>query len=145
MPARIAAFCRQTGQAAPGDPGAITRCILESLALKYRFVLDKLEEALGWRCEIVHIVGGGSKNRLLCTLTANATGRPVLAGPSEATTLGNAVIQAQALGAITSQEEGRQLIFASSELVRYEPHEQERWETFYAHFLKLKAQTTTLL
>ena len=145
MPARIAAFCRQTGQEAPAGPGAITRCILESLALKYRFVLDKLEKALGWRGEILHIVGGGSKNRLLCAMTASATGRPVLAGPSEATTLGNAVIQARALGAINSLEEGRQLILASSELERYEPREQEPWESFYARYLKIKEQTITLL
>ena len=145
MPARIRAFCQETGQEPPSDRGAMARCILESLALKYRYVLDGLEQALGWRAEVVHIMGGGSRNDLLCQLTANATGRPVLAGPSEATTLGNVIVQAQALGHVSSLEEGRELVRSSFDLVGYEPEDGEHWEGFYARFVRLSEETATLL
>src|SRR5260370_5998077 len=94
MPAAIAAFCRQTGQAEPADAGATVRCALESLALRYRWVLEKLERLAGRRLERIHIVGGGCQNGLLCQLTADACDRPVLAGPVEATALGNVLTQA---------------------------------------------------
>jgi rhamnulokinase len=145
IPARIQAFCQETGQEPPADVGSIARCILESMALKFRYVLENLEQALGWRARVVHMVGGGCKNELLCQLTADATGRPLLAGPSEATTLGNAVVQAEALGEIGSLEEGRDLIRASYEMVGYEPQASDRWDEFYGRFVKLRETTTTLL
>jgi rhamnulokinase len=145
MPTRIVEFCRDTGQSSPEDEGAFVRCILESLALKYRWVLDKLEESLNMRAEIVHIVGGGSRNRLLCQLTANATGRPVLSGPDEAATSGNILMQAKAKGYLASLEEGIDLIKNSFELIEYQPEETQRWELFYSQFLKMKESSTTLL
>ena len=98
MATRIAAFCRRTGQPVPEDKGAVVRCILESMALKYRHVLQCLEEIQGRTLGPVHIIGGGTQNRLLCQLTADATGRPVIAGPVEATATGNLLMQALALG-----------------------------------------------
>ena len=98
MPERIRSFCARTGQQVPESPGAIVRCALESLALKYRWVLEKTEEMLGHRLEPIHIVGGGTQNRLLNQFTADATGRLVIAGPVEATAIGNILVQAVALG-----------------------------------------------
>ncbi|MBC8076353.1 MAG: rhamnulokinase, partial [Chloroflexales bacterium] len=89
MPAAIAAFCARSGQPAPSDVGALVRCCLESLALRYRWVIEALEALLGQRLATIRIVGGGSQNRLLCQMTADACGRPVVAGPVEATALGN--------------------------------------------------------
>ena len=87
-------FCQRTGQRAPETEGEIMRCALESLALKYRWALEKLEMMRGSRLEVIHIVGGGSQNRLLCQFTADATQRPVVAGPVEATAVGNVLMQA---------------------------------------------------
>ena len=89
MPAAVADYCRRTGQPVAAEPGAVVRCCLESLALRYRWVLERLEELLGRRLDVIHIVGGGCQNTLLCQLTADACNRPVLAGPVEATASGN--------------------------------------------------------
>src|SRR3989442_12283451 len=94
MPAAIRLACRESGQPEPTDRGAVLRCILESLALKYRWVIKRLEELSGRQIRTIHIVGGGSRNDLLCRLTADATGRPVYAGPSEPTAVGNTLVQA---------------------------------------------------
>jgi rhamnulokinase len=145
MPSRVRDFCRETGQEPPSDKGEMVRCILESLALKYRWVLERLERALRRRAAVIHVVGGGSKNGLLCQWTANATGRPVLAGPSEATTLGNILVQALARGYISSLREGRDIVRASFEVRAYRPQEQERWDEFYDRFLRVKERSTTLL
>lgn len=99
MPAAIAGFCRETGQPVPETPGQFVRCGLESLALKYRVVLDRLAAVTGVPIEVIHVVGGGSRNRLLNQFTADATGLPVMAGLVEATALGNVLIQARAAGA----------------------------------------------
>ena len=107
MPSRLREFCRRTRQKAPASNGEVVRCVLESLALKYRFVLEHLEELVGRRLDPVHIVGGGSQNRLLNQFTADATGRHVVAGPVEATAIGNVVMQAMAGGQINSLAEGR--------------------------------------
>lgn len=137
MPARIAAFCRQTGQPVPDDQGVTVRCVLESLALKYRVELEGLEALLGKNLPTVHIIGGGAQNRLLCQFTADTTGRRVIAGPVEATALGNVLMQALALGHLGSLSEGRQVIARSFELTEYEPHEPAAWDEAYGRFCRL--------
>ncbi len=132
MPAALADYCARAGQPAPASEGALARGILESLALKYRWVLEKLESLLGYRLDTVHIVGGGAQNALLCQFTADATGRPVIAGPVEATALGNALAQAMALGEVASLAEARAIIRASFELQRYEPSGGAGWDEAYA-------------
>ena len=107
MAAAIARYCRRTGQPEPDGPAAFTRAILESLAFKYRVVLDSLEELTGTPITEIQIVGGGSRNRLLNQFTADATGRTVLAGPVEATALGNIAMQMLATGAVSSLAEAR--------------------------------------
>ncbi len=140
MPQAIQAFCQRTGQPVPEDKGAIVRCALESLALKYRWVFEKLETILGRELKVTHIVGGGSKNRLLCQLTADATGRPVVAGPSEATAIGNVIMQALALGHVISLEEGREVVRHSFDVVEYEPGEKSGWDEAYERLLKVMAE-----
>ncbi|MCW2952412.1 MAG: Carbohydrate kinase, FGGY-like protein [Conexibacter sp.] len=121
MPARIAALCLARGQAAPDSPGATVRCVLESLACKYRLALERVEHAVGRRSEVVHVVGGGSRNVLLCQLTADVLGRVVHAGPVEATALGNVLTQALARGHIASLQELRVVAASSAQTVAYEP------------------------
>ncbi len=132
MPGRIRAFCQRTGQPVPETRGAVLRCILESLALKYRQTLEQLEEVLGQAVEVIHIVGGGSRNRLLCQMTADATNRPVIAGPGEATAMGNLMVQAMTTGHVESHEAGRALIRRSVQLRRYEPAASGDWDAAYA-------------
>lgn len=121
MPAAIAQYCRQNSQPIPACEGALVRCVLESLALKYHVVLTELETLTGQRIEVIHIVGGGSRNSLLNQLTANATGRPVIAGPVEATALGNALLQLRSLGELSSLTELRAAAAASETLGRFDP------------------------
>lgn len=137
MPAAIQAFCRETGQAVPENKGEITRTALESLALKYRWVLEKLEILLGRRFETLHVVGGGSRNRLLCQFTADAIQRPVVAGPVEATAIGNIALQAITTGVLASFDEARQLIQGSFEVVTYEPGQGSGWDEAYEKFKQL--------
>lgn len=137
MPARIREFCRQTGQHVPHTRGEITRCILESLALKYRWVIERLDALLGRRIEVIHIVGGGSRNTLLCQLTADVTGRPVNAGPAEATAMGNLLVQAMALGHLRTVEDIRAVVRHSTAARVYEPAAGDRWPEAYARFLRL--------
>ncbi|HIE52198.1 MAG TPA: rhamnulokinase [Armatimonadetes bacterium] len=143
MPARIRAFCQQTGQPAPKTKGAIVRCALESLALKYRWVLEKLEAVLGRRLEVIHIVGGGSQNTLLSQFTADATKRPVVTGPVEATAIGNVMIQALARGEVGSHAEAREVIRRSFDLLTYEPRQPEAWDAAYERFLRVMEQAET--
>jgi len=140
MPARIRAFCQMTDQPVPQNKGAIIRCALESLALKYRWVLERLEEILDRRLQPIHIVGGGTQNRLLNQFTADATSRRVIAGPIEATAVGNVITQAMALGYITSLEEARQVVRNSFDLVAYEPAGESGWEEAYGCFLAVMEQ-----
>jgi rhamnulokinase len=121
MAAAIQSFCRQTGQPVPETEGAIIRCALESLARKYSAVLAALEEVTGNRIDAIHIVGGGSRNQLLNQLAANACKRPVIAGPVEATVLGNLLVQARANGELGSLSQLRQTVRASAGLERFEP------------------------
>jgi rhamnulokinase len=122
MPARIAAACRATGRRAPRTQGEIVRCILESLALAYRRAIRKIIELTGDDVDTIHIVGGGAQNELLCRLTADACGRPVVAGPTEATALGNILVQARALGMDLPDRWAMRSLIADSQAVRtYRP------------------------
>ncbi|THV26171.1 rhamnulokinase [Glycomyces paridis] len=130
MPARIAAHCARTGQTPPATPAEVAACVIDSLALAHRKALEALEALTGSPVATVHIVGGGSKNTLLCQRTADATGRTVLAGPDEATALGNALVQAQALGLIPAGPQARRdAARASARPRRHEPQgPQGPWE-----------------
>jgi rhamnulokinase len=121
MPARIADACRAAGQAPPADRGEVVRSVLVSLACKYRVVLERLMCATGREVEVVHVIGGGARNALLCRLTADLLGRPVLAGPVEATALGNVLVQARAVGELGSLADMRAVAAASAEPVVYVP------------------------
>jgi rhamnulokinase len=134
MTLAIATYCRRTGQPEPGNPPAFVRAILESLALKYRMVLEALEDVTDTRFEEVRIVGGGSRNRLLNQFTANAIGRPVIAGPAEATALGNIAMQMLATGVVSSVSEARQVIERSVPVERFEPQAAEAWDGQYRRF-----------
>jgi rhamnulokinase len=137
MPVALADFCRRTGQPVPAEPGPVIRCALESLALRYRWVLERLEEMLGRRLEVIHIVGGGCQNQLLCQLTADACDRPVLAGPVEATALGNVLVQGLGLGLLGSLADGREVVRNSFDVRSYAPQDASRWQESYARFLAL--------
>ena len=121
IPAQVRIACRETGQPEPTDPGQLIRVILESLALKYRVVLRQLEAATGARVDVIHTVGGGAQNQLLCQMTADATGRALLAGPVEATAIGNLMIQAIALGELGSLRDARAVIRNSFPVEEHEP------------------------
>jgi rhamnulokinase len=120
MPSLICAVCVEAGQPAPEGRGEIVRSVLTSLARKYRLVLDQLQLVTGREVEVVHVIGGGARNELLCRLTADALGRPVLAGPVEATALGNVLVQARAVGELGSLAEMRAVAAASADPVVYE-------------------------
>jgi rhamnulokinase len=136
MPAAIAEYCRETGQPMPDGPPAFTRAILESLAFKYRFVIDALAQLTGYRIDELQIVGGGSRNRLLNQFTADATGCTVIAGPVEATALGNLAIQMVATGAAGSLADARGIIERSFPVERFEPADRDRWNTHYRRFVE---------
>jgi rhamnulokinase len=137
MPARLQEFCRRTGQPVPAEPGAIVRCALESLALKYRWVLERLEQVTGQRLDPIHIIGGGSQNALLNQLTADATGRHVVAGPVEATAIGNLLVQAVALGQLGSLAEARAVVRRSFTPQAYAPRPAADWDAAYAQMQAL--------
>jgi rhamnulokinase len=140
MPARIRDFCRTTGQPAPESAGAIVRCALEGIALKYRWVLERLEGMLGHRLEPLYIVGGGTQNELLSQFTAEAVGRQVITGPIEATATGNILMQMMTLGQLGSLEEGRELVRCSFDLSTYEPGSMAGWDEAYARLLTVLQQ-----
>jgi len=141
MPAAIRDFCRKTGQSVPESDGAVIRCALESLALKYRRVLGWLEELVGSRLDTIHIVGGGAQNSLLCQFTADACGRRVLAGPGEATATGNLMLQAVASGALESIAAARAVIRDSFPLVEYVPQSRGDWDAAYQRFVAFDARS----
>jgi rhamnulokinase len=135
MPAAIAAFCRKTGQTTPATQATLVRSLLESLALKYRRVIEELRRVLGHPVERVHVIGGGSRNGLLCQLTADATGLPVVAGPAEATAIGNILVQAMAVGRLSSPAEIREIIRQSFDLRSFEPEgDGGDWDAAAARF-----------
>ena len=137
MPSRIRAYCQRTGQEPPASKGAIVRCALESLALRYRWTLEKLELMLGRPLNRIHIVGGGIQNQLLCQFAADATQRQVVAGPVEATAAGNVLMQAMARGRIGNLEEAREVVRNSFALATYEPGDAAPWDDAYGRWLDL--------
>jgi rhamnulokinase len=136
MPAALADFCRKSGQPAPQGIGGTIRCALESLALCYRWVLDRLETLTGQRAEVIHIVGGGSQNALLNQFTADACNRPVVAGPVEATAIGNVLVQALGVGVLGSLSDAREVVRRSFEVRTFTPHKPDAWQAPYERFLK---------
>ena len=137
MPERIRYYCQDTNPAVPETKGEIIRVALESLALKYRWVLEKLEELAGKEFSPIHIIGGGTKNRLLNQFTANATNRVVVTGPVEATAIGNVLMQAIGLGHLASLSEARAVVRASFEVQEYQPAQHDDWDEAYSGLLKL--------
>jgi rhamnulokinase len=136
-PARVQAYCRETGQSVPESHGEIARCVFESLALRYREVLSALLVLSGKEADAIHIMGGGSQNDLLNQMTADAAGIPVLAGPVEATVIGNALVQLIALGELGSIDEGRKLVAGITNLRRYEPQADAAWDEAYGRYRAL--------
>jgi len=139
MPASIRGYCRETGQAQPKTVGEIVRCCLDSLALKYRWVLERLEELQGSRIESLHIVGGGTQNRFLSQLTADCLGRPVIAGPVEATAAGNILVQALARGELSGPADIRRVVRASFETETFLPSAETKalWDDRFGKFAAL--------
>ncbi|MGF1577959.1 MAG: rhamnulokinase family protein [Gemmataceae bacterium] len=135
MPNALAEFCKKTNQPAPQEPGPVIRCALESLALRYRWVLGRLEELLGKKFDAIHVVGGGSRNALLCQFTADACNCPVYAGPVEATAIGNVLVQGIGLGLLKSLDEAREVVGNSFEVTEFRPQNPDQWNGPYDRFL----------
>jgi rhamnulokinase len=134
MPQAIREFCKRTGQPVPADEGAVLRCVLESLALRFRQVLGECEELAQRRIETIHIVGGGTQNHQLCQLTADVCGRHVAAGPIEATAIGNVMMQALSAGEVSTIAEAREVIRRSFGMQRYKPHAANEWDDAFEKF-----------
>jgi rhamnulokinase len=137
MTAKVIAFCERTGQKKPENRGEVMRCVLESLALAYRYQLERLEGLLGYRLPVLRVVGGGCKNTLLMRFSASATARRVIAGPVEATAIGNVCAQMLAGGYVKSKSEARGLVGKSFGTEEYTPEEQDAWDDAYGRFTKL--------
>jgi rhamnulokinase len=138
MPVAIALYCLETGQEIPDEPALLVRVVLEGLALKYREILEELRHVYRGPIDRIHIVGGGARNRLLCQYAANATGLPVIAGPYEATAIGNVMVQAESMGQVSGLEESRAIIRNSFELETYEPEDETLWDVAYAQFREIE-------
>jgi rhamnulokinase len=137
MPNRIRDYCKRTGQAVPESRGSVMRCIYESLALAYRNTKAGIEEITGKKYNAIHVVGGGTKDRLLSQFTANAAACEVVAGPIEATALGNIAVQLIANGAIKDLQGARDVIANSFDLLHYQPKDTEAWDAAFERFQKL--------
>lgn len=137
MPSRIRDFCAKTGQPIPESVGQVMRTVYESLALKYRYSLDQMIRISGHKVNRLHIVGGGTQNRLLCQMTADAIGREVIAGPVEGTVLGNAIVQLIALGELADIAQARQVLANTIDGVNYYPTNVDAWEAAYQRFVRL--------
>jgi rhamnulokinase len=140
MPARIADSCARTSQPVPEDPGAVTRCILESLALAHAETVDVVSAVAGTTPGELHVVGGGARNELLCRWTAEAAELPVLAGPEEATLVGNVLVQAMALGELATLAEARALVAGSFAPKTYEPSGVSEWREARDRFRRIAAR-----
>jgi len=137
MPRKIAAHCKSKDQAPPATHGEYARAILESLALRYRYVLESLEKLGRRKIELIHIVGGGSRNMVLNQFVADCTGRRVIAGPAEATAIGNLLVQAIGAGELRGLDDVRAVVRNSFAPVTIDPHPSDQWEKAYARFQKL--------
>ncbi|HEX6304201.1 MAG TPA: rhamnulokinase family protein [Anaerolineales bacterium] len=138
-PRHVRALCERSGQPVPESSGAVVRTVLESLALAYRHVLKLLQTVAERRVDVIYVVGGGSQNDLLNQMTADATGRPVIAGPVEATVIGNALAQLIALGELANLQQARDLVAKMGDLRRYEPQDQAAWDEAYDRYRELVA------
>lgn len=136
LPRRVREFCEKTGQSVPQTVGEIMRCIYESLALKYRLAFEEIQQCTGQSYPAIHVVGGGTKDGLLCRMTAGACGVPVIAGPIEATVLGNLAVQLIACGAIENVSQARRIIARSEAVRSYPPEDTQSWEAAYNRFLQ---------
>lgn len=139
-PGRVREFCRRTGQPVPESVGQVMRCIYESLALKYRFALEQLSRATGKQFSVLHVLGGGAKDGLLCRMTADCAGIPVVAGPVEATALGNILIQLVALGELPDIAAGRALIAATEPVKRFAPGDRNDWDKAYETYTTILSE-----
>jgi rhamnulokinase len=137
MPERIRKYCAETNQPAPQTKGEVIRVALESIALKYRVVLERLEELTGRRLDPIHIIGGGTKNHLLNQFTADATNRAVVTGPIEATAIGNILVQSIGMKHLGSLADAREVVRTSFELERYEPKRTADWDEAYSRLQKV--------
>ncbi len=142
MVGAIRDYCRDTSQASPATPAEVARCILESLALGYRRVIEQLAQVLGRSFNAIHVVGGGSQNGLLCQFTAEATGLPVLAGPTEATAMGNLLVQACARGPLTGADDVRNVVRRSCTPATYKPAHPATWDRRYESYSRLLKSST---
>lgn len=137
IPERVREFCRKTGQYVPETVGEIMRCIYESLAMKYRLTFEKLRECTERDYPVIHVIGGGTKDGLLCQMTANSCDRTVKAGPIEATVMGNVAVQLMSNGSVENIGQARKIIAESSELKTFEPKDTDKWAEAYEDFLKV--------
>ena len=136
LPERVREYCRKTNQYVPETVGEIMRCIYESLAMKYRETFDKIKECTGKDYPVIHVIGGGTKDTLLCQLTANSCGCEVKAGPIEATVLGNLAVQLISHGEIGDIKEAREIIASSENVVTYAPQDADIWSESFEKYLK---------
>ena len=137
IPERVREFCRKTGQYVPETVGEIMRCIYESLAMKYRLTFEKLRECTERDYPVIHVIGGGTKDGLLCQMTANSCDRTVKAGPIEATVMGNVAVQLMSDGSVENIGQARKIVAESSELKTFEPKDTDKWAEAYKDFLKI--------
>lgn len=137
IPERVREFCRKTGQFIPETVGEIMRCIYESLAMKYRLTFEKLHECTEHDYPVIHVIGGGTKDGLLCQMTANSCDRTVKAGPIEATVMGNVAVQLMSDGSVKNIGQARKIVADSSELKTFEPKDTDKWAGAYEDFLKV--------
>lgn len=137
IPERVREFCRKTGQYVPETVGEIMRCIYESLAMKYRLTFEKLRECTERDYPVIHVIGGGTKDGLLCQMTANSCDRTVKAGPIEATVMGNIAVQLMSDGSVKNIGQARKIVAESSELKPFEPKDTDKWAEAYEDFLKI--------
>lgn len=134
IPERVREYCRKTNQPVPESVGEVMRCIYESLAMKYRLTLDNLEDCTGKAYPAIHVIGGGTKDTLLCRMTASSCNRKVVAGPIEATVLGNICVQLLACGAIENVTEARKIVRESENTAEYLPENASEWNAAYERF-----------
>jgi len=134
IPERMKAYCRRTGQGTPETVGEIMRCIYESLAMAYRHAFEQIQDCTGKAYRDIHMLGGGTKDTLLCSMTANSTGCKIIAGPIEATAMGNVAVQLMAQGDIANLAEAREVIANSFETIEYLPKEEAAWSEAYRRY-----------
>jgi sugar (pentulose or hexulose) kinase len=137
MPMKIVNYFKSKNQAIPDGIGEFARCVYEGLAFRFRYNLEILEGLIGYKIELIHMVGGGTQNKLLCQFTANATGVDVIAGPTETTAIGNLLMQLKGTSEISSLDEGRQIVMNSSDLNCYEPQDVDVWDEAYRRYLSV--------